>query len=384
MDKYIILFLECFPFLLFLGSFMICFITKMIIKPPIKPKNKKQILTNKLIATNFNKINWLSIFVCLIFGIVGNIVIYCGLTKTTILGNQIMAIVIGLGMIITTLFLMIKSLIDLNQTLKGKFVIVIDHLADKEMIVSKTEETHNRYYFYFQDYFKMYNQSMISNHSLYNKSKIGDKFYLVFSKHDEAIFRADEYELENNDNVIKIENLDRYTNITKYKEEINDERIIISKQRIINDYFNKDQKKGLIFDYLIALFFFAFVFLLALLKAPIFVYILIGIVIIFFLVMSVISTKQIYDTISNIKNDNYTIRKDNIVSINDENNFKDANVLISFKLKNYKKIVYAEKKDFYNTEVNDDIYLIFVNKDKDPIKVYNAKNSTLDDNLKIK
>lgn len=96
------------------------------------------------------------------------------------------------------------------------------------------------------------------------------------------------------------------------------------------------------------------------------------------LIFTIIKIKYLVQIITNVKKDKYEIKEDEIVSLNNGIQYSDSNKMISFKFKNYKKIVYADKKYYDNPKIGDKFYLVFVKGDKEPIKVYDANYSLLE------
>ena len=234
---------------------------------------------------------------------------------------------------------------------------------------------------YFKDYFKTYNKYVKFKDLKEGTSyKEGDKFYLVFVKGNSIpyIFAANEYTLSSSEKLQTIEEIKNYTNLEEYVLEINDEQIIINKERITKDFFNKSQKQTVLIDVAITIGIVLFAILTSFLYFNIFVIIILFLVFALFLIMTIIKIKYLLTINSNIKNNNYEIKEDEIISLNNRLNYSDSNKIISFKLKNYKKIVYADKKYFTNIAIGDKLYLVFVKGEKEPIKVYNKKNSILE------
>lgn len=97
-----------------------------------------------------------------------------------------------------------------------------------------------------------------------------------------------------------------------------------------------------------------------------------------FIFMTIVKIKYITSIISDIKHDRYKIKEDEVVSINGNLNFRNTNEFMTFKLKNYKKILYADREEFNNTKVGDLFYLVFVKSEKEPIKFYSKKNVLID------
>lgn len=57
----------------------------------------------------------------------------------------------------------------------------------------------------------------------------------------------------------------------------------------------------------------------------------------------------------------------------------DAGGVTSFKFENYKKLVYEDKRLYHDVQIGEKFYLVFVKGEKEPIKVYNTKNSVIND-----
>ena len=51
---------------------------------------------------------------------------------------------------------------------------------------------------------------------------------------------------------------------------------------------------------------------------------------------------------------------------------------MTIKLKNSQQVLYADRKEFYNTKIGDTFYLIYVESQQTPIKYYNKKNTEID------
>ena len=90
----------------------------------------------------------------------------------------------------------------------------------------------------------------------------------------------------------------------------------------------------------------------------------------------------VYTITKNIKCGYFEIKKDEVISLNNGVEFQDSNSVISFKFKNYKSIVFADKKDFNNVSIGDEFYLIFVKNEKKPINVYKVNDVILADDVK--
>ena len=325
--------------------------------------------------------------ILLVFFIIGLIVIYAT-SKSENTFNMIFGIILGLVVCIIAIIVIFKTIKMVINVLNRNYIIIEDELMDKHYYNdhSMGDETNNScWQLYFKNFFKTYNQ-FIRYQDLRegNNYKIGDKFYLVFVKGVKLpyMFAAKEYNLAQSekDKLKTIEEAKEYINLKEFvlETEAHSEKKIINSKKIINDFFDKRQKQTVLF--LVA-------GTLGLLAFGIIIYIsnpiLIALIMILFafailLMLSIVKIKYLLTVINNIKNNNYKIKEDEVVSLNNGIRYSDSNEVISFKFKNYKKIVYADKKDFLDVVIGDKIYLVFVKGEKEPIKVYNVKNSILE------
>lgn len=338
----------------------------------------------------------------LVFIIFGLVVIYAGLKTTDILGNKITACIFGGIMIIVPILIITNSFKQRMKIKMGKYIITIDTLLDKYYYNDHNSNPdsvdHSRWQLYFKDFYKKYNKYVILKDLRYgDKINIGEQFYLVFisGSSQPNIYSLNEYTLSDNEKskLIKLEDAKDFIKLKEFKieneikeEKIIDqkEKIIINKKKIENDFFDKKEKQTLLFSICSTLFclLFLIMVLLNILDFPISTLIisviLISIMLLFFLFMTIVKIKYLFSVVKNIKKNNFKVKKDKVISLNNLVQFKDSNHIISFKFNDYKKIVFEDKKNYLGTEIGDEFYLIFVKGEKEPIKVYRVKDSILD------
>lgn len=97
----------------------------------------------------------------------------------------------------------------------------------------------------------------------------------------------------------------------------------------------------------------------------------------FWIFLTFLKVKYVYNIYRNIKKGNYKIKEDVIVSLDNGLEYKDSNKLISFKFQNYKKIVYTDRRENYDAKIGDKYYLVFVKGEKEPIGIYAVKTNVL-------
>lgn len=244
MEKIILIFFKVFGPISLIASLLILVIPIIKKKTIKKDNNNTKVLNADTIIYETDIITGLTSFVFMfLFIIVGIIVIYLGIA----FNNVLVSLTFGGLCIGIPLVILMKVVIRYNNVSKGKYVIVEDVLKDKEMIFNhyNQDDVDHRdyfYYFYFKDYFSKYNERIsVSSKKFYN-SKEGEPFYLVFCNKEVYVFNKKEYNLEDNSKVVDINELYRYTNVKKYTDKINTDVIMISKNRIKNDFYNKQEK----------------------------------------------------------------------------------------------------------------------------------------------
>ena len=337
------------------------------------------------------------ILVLLFFFIMGVSLIIFSLTLTKTLFNTIafMGSIICLTTILSILFLLKYN----AKIRKEQYAIVLDVLMDKEFYsdVGSSADTVSvsSWRLYFKNYFKKYdNYICLTNKSLGLKYNIGDEFYLIFVKgfRDPYIYSAKEYDLAEStkSKLMTLDEAKEYINLKEFvlkaKNDIKNgnEKVIISKKKIKKDFTSTPHISTMIVEILVCI-----CLLLALIMVIIYSKNLIAILgILFFILVfgffTVLKVIYVYKVYSNIHKGNIRIKLDEVVSLNNLVEFRESNSATSFKFKNYKKIVFADKKEYPDVKIGDEFYLVFVRGEKEPIKVYSTKNSVLDDDMILK
>lgn len=388
MEKVIINFIEKIH-IIWLIIVVLCFIIPMIytLTKRKKRKVKRDILDKRTIMIDSGISSNIGLILFhLVFLVFGLIIIYVATNTAENLSTMIFGIIFGIAMCLIPIFISMKTIKTALKILNGKYVIVLDELKDKYYYQDRSYNGDNidnsGWHLYFKDYFKTYdNYVKFKDLKEGGNYKIGDKFYLVFLKESNYpyIFAADEYNLapSEKEKLKTIDEVAEYIKLEKFvlKKEIHNERIIINKKRIIEDFC---KNKSIIPDILIPIGILLFGIITYISFLQLILLIIILVIFLFFLIMGIYSVKYRLGIVKNIKNNNYKIKEDEVVSLNNRLSYSDSNKMISFKFKNYKGIVYADKKDFYDTKVGDKFYLVFVKKEKEPIKVYNVKNSMIE------
>lgn len=391
MEKLIINLIENFHIIMLI-IVVLCFIIPMIytLTKRKKRKEKRDILDKPTIMIDSGiSSNVVLILFHLVFFIFGLIIIYAATNTVENLSTMIFGIIFGITMCLIPVFISMKAIKTTIKVLNGKYIIILDELKDKYYYEDRSYNGDNiddsGWRLYFKDYFKNYDKYVkFKDLKEGGNYKIGDKFYLVFLKGSNYpyMFAADKYNLapSEKEKLKTIDEVAEYTKLEKFilETETQNQNVILNKKKIIKDFFDKSQKQTIIFFVFAALF--ALLFGIVIYK---WYFNLIGLIVILFmficfLLMSIVKIKYLFVIINNIKNDNYIISEDEVVSLNNEMRYSDSNKMISFKFKNYKKIVYADKKYFTDVVIGDKLYLIFVKGEKEPIKVYSVKNNILE------
>lgn len=394
MEKVIINFIEKFH-IIWLIIVVLCFIIPMIytLTKRKKRKVKRDILDKRTIMVDSGISSNIGLILFhLVFLVLGLIIIYAATNTAENLSTMIFCIIFGIATCLIPIFIIMKTIKTALKILNGKYIIILDELKDKyyyeDHSYNGDDIDHSGWLLYFKDYFKTYdNYVKFKDLKEGGNYKIGDKFYLVFLKESNYpyIFAADEYNLapSEKEKLKTIDEAAEYIKLEKFvlKKEILNERIIINKKRIIEDFC---KNKSIIPDILIPIGILLFGIITYISFSQLIPLIIILVIFLFFLIMGIYSVKYRLGIVKNIKNNNYKIKEDEVVSLNNRLSYSDSNKMISFKFKNYKGIVYADKKDFYDTKVGDKFYLVFVKSEKEPIKVYSAKNNVLSNELSVK
>lgn len=376
--------------IVFIVVAILCFVIPMIysVVKRKQRKKKRDILDSKTILIDSGVYGGVGfILFHLVFLLVGIIVIYAAITTAENTFSMIFGIVFGIAMCIIPIIISLNSIKTYIRVLNRNYVIIEDELMDKFYYQDRSYHgegiDQSGWRLYFKHYFKKYDKYVkFRDLREGDNYQIGEKFYLVFVKGGNLYkFRAKEYTLapSEKDKLKTIDDVKDYVDLEEFvlEKEIPSETIVINKERIINDFFDKKRKRGLVFDILLPIAILLFGIIIYISFSVLFELILVFAVFVFFLIMNIIHIKHILNMIKQIKNNNYEVKEDEIVSLNSRLSYSDSNKMISFKLKNYKKIVYQDRKYFADVKEGDKLYLVFVKGEKEPIKVYNAKYSTI-------
>ena len=344
-----------------------------------KQQDGKFILTPRTIASESGVTYQLPIIIFLcIFLLSGILIIFFGVSVAISSTNELFSIICGSVFILVPLFIIVDILKKNMQILTGNYVVLKDVLKDKDFQTSGGDDKDEYYYFYFENYFKRFNKNVLVKLSTYQEASIGDEFYLIFTKKSVYVFNTRDYEFRDFSKFIHFEELDDYLNEKEFESEKNTEMIHINIKRIINDFLDDEQRKTCIIFFLTSLFVLAIVVGVIMLDVS-----LVGnvIVILFatvWIFLAAVKIKYVIEIVWNIKKGNFKIKRDRVVSLNNNIDYKDSNEMISFKFENYKNIFYAKRKYYNEVAVGDDFYLVFAKGNKEPIWVYQCKQSVLE------
>ena len=289
---------------------------------------------------------------------------------------------------------LIKAIKTYRAIIKGQYIIVVDQVLDKHYYndsssFNSSDIDHSGWLLYFKDYYKKYNDFVkIKNIKEGDYLKSGDEYYLVFVKGSEGpsyAYKCDKYQLaeSENDKLETIESVKNYINKREFKLEKNNQLIRINKKRIMNDFFDKQQKFTVLVFILSWIFILVFLIILLISLKNILAFIILLILFVFWSFLTFVKVKYVIDVIRSIKKDTYKIKVDTVIKLNSNIKFSDSNSIISFKFDNYKKIVYADKRDYADVVIGDKFYLVFVNGEKEPIKVYQVKHSIVEKDVLV-
>lgn len=390
LENLILIFMENIQLFFFIIA-VVCFIIPMIYISVRRKKRKikRDVLDkhNIIIDSGISR-GVVFILFFMIFLIVGMICIYLAINKSENVFNMVCGIIVGIVVCVIPIIISYQNVEQLIKVLNGKYIIVLDELMDKYYYNDHSYNgegiDRSGWLLYFKDFFKTYNKYVkFKDWKEGHSYQEGDKFYLVFVKGNSIpyMFAANEYSLASSekDKLKTLEEAEDYIKFEKFvlKKEVSEEKIVINKKRIIDDFFDKKEKNTILFYSLIC------IFLSAACIGTFFVYLIASIVLllmsILFIYITIVKVKYLYSIINNIKNDKYETKIDEIISLNEELRYSDSNGMISFRFKDYNKVVYVYKKDYENPKIGDKFYLVFVKGEEEPIKVYDMKNSVLED-----
>lgn len=376
--------------IVFLGIFILSFVVPIIISIT-RSKIKEKVLNKYSIfmdSVAFSRMT--AIFVMLLFLSVGLIVMYLSSREYELDKNKsIGGIICSFIFIVPPIIFIIKTLKETIKILTGKYVIIIDQLMDKNYYNDHgyfgfEGVDHSGWLLYFRDYLKKYNEKIkIINMKRGDLAKKGDNFYLVFVKGNKYpyIYECKKYELEKYEKD-KLKTIDEVKGYISKKEFVlekleQSERSIINKDKIKKDFTKAGHRKTSIILALVSIFLILFLLMSIFDFKNLTVTIIILLLTVIWIFLTIVKIKYILTIYSNINKGNFKIKEDEVISLNDRIQYSDSNSVISFKFKNYKKIVYEDKRVYHDTQVGDKFYLVFIKGEKEPIMVYNAKNSVI-------
>lgn len=386
MENIILIFLKNI-YMIFLGVLLLSFVIPIIItfarnKKQERVLNKYSIFLDSRISSNV-----FLIFFFLFFVVVGVIIVYAFLKQYDIDKNKsIWGIIHGLIFMGAPTILIINIIKESIKILTGKYVIVIDELMDKYYYNDHCTRDHSTdnscWWLYFKDYFKKYNAKVQDvNRKRGDLAKEGDKFYLVFVKggKNPYIYECKNYTLDEGeeDKLKTIDEAKSYINRKEYVLEkvVQNEKTVINKDTIKKDFTKQGHRKTAIIEVCVCVFLILFSMIVIFEVKNIMAIILTVLLTVFWFFLTTVKVKYVFTIYSNINKCNFKIKEDEVISLNNKIQYSDSNHVISFKLKNYKKLVYEDKRIYYDTQIGDKFYLVFVKGEKEPIKVYNSKNS---------
>lgn len=306
------------------------------------------------------------------------------MTFTDVLANKIASIVFGSIFFFVPFIIFIYLTAKYRRILKGKYVIVEDVLMDKKRYNNYSIDSNKNddwFYLYFEECFKKYDKKILVNSDVFNKAEIGDKFYIVFTKSDYFVFNSKNYKLIDYNKVISIDELGNYIKIKKQETDSsldeNKEVRVINKERIKNDFSKFGHRKTAVTFIIFCIGMIFLLYLSSFIFKDIVVSVVLLIITCFWIFLTFLKVKYVYNIYRNIKKGNYKIKEDVIVSLDNGLEYKDSNKLISFKFQNYKKIVYTDRRENYDAKIGDKYYLVFVKGEKEPIGIYAVKTNVL-------
>lgn len=360
--------------------FLLMFATPFIRKS--KKKNRKEgkvVLTPKTIVSESGLSYQLPVIIFLgIFLLSGIMIIFTGISMSSNVTNKIFTIIFGSIFVLIPL-LIIENILKKNiQILTGNYVVLKDVLKDKDYYISSGDDKDEYYYLFFENYFERFDKKLSVGKSVYQEANIGDEFYLVFAKKSVYAFNARYYDFNDYSKSIHIEELDEYLNVKEFELEKNTEIIHINKKRITDDFLDDGERKTCIIFLLSSLFVIAIAVGAIMLDTGWVANLIVVLFAAAWIFLAAVKIKYVIGIVWNIKKGNFRIKRDRVVSLNDNIDYKDSNMMTSFKFENYKKIVYAKKKDYNDVAVGDDFYLVFVKGEEEPVRAYHCKQSVLE------
>lgn len=352
--------------------------------------NKKEILNQQLLIKKSKCLN--QIFGCFLLTILFLLIPLAPLTVNNLSKTNLIISIIVLFVIFGLPFGIIlffrKTINGLNIFIKIKksnFMILEDKLIQKEdfyHFYGTHEEAERRKLclrLYFEQFYDIYNKEIIETCNTlkkFNYFKENQDYYLIFLKNAKkpfVILKKEEYEIDSSlqNNIMQIEQIKNNIKLEPFDLKLEDhtQKEIIDIKKI--KYLVKFTKRNLISAIVFILFSPCLLYMLC--TIDLVVGIIVGIVIIFFLVAIILCMKYGIRDYINIKNKNFIIKKDIVKKINKDIEFNEKNETMSLSFEKYKGLYFGSKSHFYDIEVGDIVYLIFIPKVEEPIAVYNSK-----------
>lgn len=287
----------------------------------------------------------------------------------------------GSIILVVIVLLLIKDLIDIYpifnkyyNILNNNYVITEDLLLSKNIINRRRKIKNDTYALTFKDYFEKYNNYVSVDKYIYDILKESDEYYLIFTKNSSnpIIFNKNEYNLSNdlNKKVIDTNELNTFNQGINLNTNYNySYKIELTKEFIIDNIYGKEKKNSIfkigILSFILILFsicihgFLYKLFLVSMISG-----IVLGICFIF-------SLLYMYSVINHIKKGEYTILKDEIISIKKNLSGNNKKKITEIRFKNY-NMPFVTTSNLSDLNDNDLVYLLILNT-KELIGVYDYK-----------
>ena len=287
----------------------------------------------------------------------------------------------GSIILVVIVLLLIKDLIDIYPIFNkyynisnNNYVITEDLLLSKNIINRRRKIKNDTYALTFKDYFEKYNNYVSADKYIYDILKESDEYYLIFTKNSSnpIIFNKNEYNLSNdlNKKVIDTNELNTFNQGINLNTNYNySYKIELTKEFIIDNIYGKEKKDSIfkigILSFILILFsicihgFLYKLFLVSMISG-----IVLGICFIF-------SLLYMYSVINHIKKGEYTILKDEIISIKKNLSGNNKKKITEIRFKNY-NIPFVTTSNLSDLNDNDLVYLLILNT-KELIGVYDYK-----------
>lgn len=266
------------------------------------------------------------------------------------------------------------------------FIIFKDVLMDKEYD-HFYEPREDFYLFYFKEYFKLYNKTIRVDKKLFDSTNIGEEFYITCYKSNPIpkIRKVSETALssEARNNLVNIYELRTLKNQKEINSNIKTNYKTLTRKHLIKKvYTNIDKIIKLWIN--VAIGFLILLLLCAIIAKNIKLTLIFLVFTLSAITFKSLLFKKQNNIIENLKKGNFYIIKDRIKAINENLEYRYINEIKRFSMTNYNVVLEADIKDFLKEEVQDELYLIFIDEnDKEPVAFYSTYNE-LDDDLKTK